>query len=88
MPSNPMIVLAVTSGGLPRGGLLAHLLLLIFRYIDLTTRVAGLDAASPCTLAPRIYARIDVTNCGGRLCLRHAVQSNKECQGEKRKYKA
>jgi hypothetical protein len=72
----------------PSVDLLAQLFLLILRYIDLTICIADLDAASNRTLAPGVHARIDVTNSGRRSCLGHesAGQSNKECQGEKRKY--
>jgi hypothetical protein len=78
---------ALTSDDKPSVGLLAQPFLLILRYIDPTIRVADLDVVSNRTLAPGIYTRIDVTNSGRRSCLRHesAVQSNNECQGEKRK---
>jgi hypothetical protein len=70
----------------PSVGSLAQLFLLVLRYIDLTIRIAALDAVSNRTLAPGVYTRIDVTNSSSRSCLRHesAVQSNEECQGEKR----
>ena len=79
---------ALTSDDKPSVGLLAQPFLLILRYIDLTIRVAALHVVSNSTLALGSYARIDVTNSARRSCLRHesAVQSNNECQGEKRKY--
>jgi hypothetical protein len=79
---------ALTSDDKPGVGLLAQLFLLILRYVDLTIRIAALDALSHRALAPGVYARIDVTNSGRRSCLRHesAAQSHKEYQGEKRKY--
>jgi hypothetical protein len=72
----------------PNVDLLAQLFLLILRYIDLTICIADLDAASHRTLAAGAYACIDVTNSGRGSGLGHesAGQSNKECQGEKRKY--
>jgi hypothetical protein len=80
--------MASTSDGNASVGLFAQPFLLILGYIDLTTRVAALDAGSNRTLASGIYARVDVTNSGRRSCLGHesAVQSNNECQGEKPKY--
>jgi hypothetical protein len=73
----------------PSVGSLAQLFLGILRYIDLTIRIAALHAGSS-ALAPGVYARIDVTNSSSRSCLRHESrgQSNKECQGEKRKYES
>jgi hypothetical protein len=72
----------------PSVGLLAQILLLTLRYIDLTIRIAALDAGSNHTLAPGVDARIDVTNSGRCSCLRHesAGRTNKEYQGQKRKY--
>jgi hypothetical protein len=77
----------LTSDDKPSVGLLAQLFLLILRYIDLTIRIAALDAGSNRALAPGVYARIDVTNSGRRSCLRResAGQSHKEYQREKRK---
>jgi hypothetical protein len=76
------------SNGLYDACLLAQPFLLILLYIDQTICSAALDALSNRTLAPFVCARTDVTKSGRRSCLGHefAGQSNKECQGEKRKY--